>query len=148
MNSPEHSGARHGTGWEPSEVAIAASEQADWKVLFETRVAVLPELEKARQNKAIGKSLDAKVELLAYTADALNVQKRYANELRELLNVSQLEVVPMPRAEGTSAWVPVVKKADGQKCERCWHWEMDIGQNTEHPTICGRCIEAVKQLKA
>ncbi len=38
-------------------------------------------------------------------------------------------------------------KADGQKCERCWHWETDIGQNAEHPTICGRCVEAVKQCK-
>jgi isoleucyl-tRNA synthetase len=37
-----------------------------------------------------------------------------------------------------------VSKANGQKCERCWHWETDIGKNVEHPTICGRCIEAVK----
>jgi len=41
-----------------------------------------------------------------------------------------------------------VSKADGQKCERCWHWEMDIGKNAEHPTICGRCVEAVKQSSA
>jgi isoleucyl-tRNA synthetase len=38
-------------------------------------------------------------------------------------------------------------KADGQKCERCWHWETDIGQNAEHPTICGRCVEAVTEFK-
>ncbi len=38
--------------------------------------------------------------------------------------------------------------ADGQKCERCWHWETGIGQNAGHPTICGRCVEAVKQFKA
>jgi len=41
-----------------------------------------------------------------------------------------------------------VEKADGQKCERCWHWETDIGKNSEHPTICGRCVKAVKQFKA
>jgi isoleucyl-tRNA synthetase len=41
-----------------------------------------------------------------------------------------------------------VSKTDGQKCERCWHWEMDIGKNPEHPTICGRCVEAVLQFKA
>jgi isoleucyl-tRNA synthetase len=38
-----------------------------------------------------------------------------------------------------------VKKADGQKCERCWHWETDVGSTPEHPTICARCVEAVKQ---
>jgi len=41
-----------------------------------------------------------------------------------------------------------VTKADGQKCERCWHWETDIGQNAEHPTLCGRCVEAVRPFKA
>jgi isoleucyl-tRNA synthetase len=37
--------------------------------------------------------------------------------------------------------------ADGQKYERCWHWETDVGSNAEHPTICARCVEAVKQSK-
>jgi isoleucyl-tRNA synthetase len=133
----------HESKFKPMNFSISETEQADWKILFETRVSVLPELEKARQSKAIGKSLEAKVELLGYTADALDVQKRYAVELQELLNVSKLEVVSMPRVEGTAAWIPVVKKADGQKCERCWHWETDIGKNPAHPTICGRCVEAV-----
>ena len=136
-------GSVHESEFKPGTFSISEVEQKDWKTLFETRVAVLPELEKARQSKTIGKSLDAKVELLGYTADALDVQKRHAIELKELLNVSQLEVIPMHRAEGTAACIPVVKKADGQKCERCWHWESDIGQNAEHPTICGRCVEAV-----
>jgi isoleucyl-tRNA synthetase len=30
------------------------------------------------------------------------------------------------------------------KCDRCWHWENDVGQNAEHPTLCGRCVVAVK----
>ncbi|MEJ0088494.1 MAG: class I tRNA ligase family protein [Limisphaerales bacterium] len=139
------SGSVHESEFKPSNFSISEAEHKDWKTLFETRVAVLPELEKARQSKVIGKSLEAKVELLGYTADALDVQKRHAIELQELLNISQLEVIPMPCAEGTTAWIPVVKKADGQKCERCWHFETDIGQNVEHPTICGRCVKAVTE---
>ena len=38
----------------------------------------------------------------------------------------------------------LVTKAAGQKCERCWHWEMDVGAAAAHPTLCGRCVEAVK----
>jgi isoleucyl-tRNA synthetase len=133
----------HGTGWQPSDFTVAKNEQEDWKVLFDTRTLVLPELEKARQSKTIGKSLDAKIELLGYTKESLVIQKRHADELRELLNVSQLEIGTAPRKEGTSAWFPNVKKADGQKCERCWHWETDIGSNPEHPTICERCVKAV-----
>ncbi len=137
----------HATGWQPSGFTVAEKEQEDWKVLFDTRTLVLPELEKARQSKTIGKSLDAKIELLGETEESLVIQKRHANELRELLNVSQLEIGTAPRKEGTTAWFPNVKKADGQKCERCWHWETDVGSAPEHPTICARCVEAVKQAK-
>jgi isoleucyl-tRNA synthetase len=51
------------------------------------------------------------------------------------------------RSDGKGVEVKI-EKADGQKCERCWHWETDIGQNAEYPTICGRCVEAVKQSTA
>ena len=61
---------------------------------------------------------------------------------RELLNVSQFEIIEVDATDLNLS----VSKADGQKCERCWHWETDVGKNPEHPTICGRCIEAVKQL--
>ena len=40
----------------------------------------------------------------------------------------------------------VVAKGDGTKCERCWHWETDVGSNPEHPTICGRCVKAINQI--
>ena len=32
------------------------------------------------------------------------------------------------------------KVADGLKCERCWHYTDDVGQDATHPTLCGRCI--------
>jgi isoleucyl-tRNA synthetase len=25
------------------------------------------------------------------------------------------------------------------KCERCWHWREDVGHDTAHPALCGRC---------
>jgi isoleucyl-tRNA synthetase len=110
-----------------------------WAWLKEWREKILPELEKARQAKTIGKALDAKVEIVI---PQVQWQLSDSDLLRELVNVSALKI---------SVGDPVslsVSKADGQKCERCWHWETDIGQNAEHPTICGRCIEAVKQFKA
>jgi isoleucyl-tRNA synthetase len=32
-----------------------------------------------------------------------------------------------------------IARAEGEKCERCWHYETDIGQHVAHPTVCGRC---------
>jgi isoleucyl-tRNA synthetase len=110
---------------------------------------VLPYLEKARQQKIIGKSLDAKV-IIVGDKNAGEIRAAYENqdEFREWLNVSQLEI----RLEDIPDQNPYLKEvivlhADGQKCERCWHWETDVGVNSEHPTICGRCVEAVSQFK-
>jgi isoleucyl-tRNA synthetase len=126
----------HATGWQPSNVFVSESELNVWKNLFAVRDMALPELEKARQAKIIGKSLDAKIEI---PKGNLEAQMGRLDDLRELLNVSQIRL--------TDSTIPVVSKADGQKCERCWHWETDVGSTPEHPTICARCVEAVKQAK-
>jgi len=38
-----------------------------------------------------------------------------------------------------------IAKAAGHKCERCWHYETDIGDHAAHPTICGRCVAVLAQ---
>jgi isoleucyl-tRNA synthetase len=83
---------------------------------------------------------------MEHTAKSLDAERRYAEELRELLNVSQLSFVS--QASEGAAWTATVKKADGQKCERCWHWETDVGADSEHPGLCGRCSKAVREATA
>ncbi len=120
----------HLSTWTPSGFTVSSSESALWSELFQLRETVLPALEKARQAKTIGKSLDARLMLVAPLIDS-------TIDLRELLNVSQIEFTV-----GDNVSVQIAK-ADGQKCERCWHWETDIGHNPTHPTICSRCVNAV-----
>jgi len=115
--------------------ALSADEIKKWEWLKRWRETLLPELEKARQAKTIGKALDAKIEIVI-PQDQKEVADR--DLLRELLNVSELKI-----SVGNAA-SHAVSKADGQKCERCWHWEMDVGKVPEHPTICGRCVDAIK----
>jgi isoleucyl-tRNA synthetase len=107
-----------------------------WDWLKGWREMILPELEKARQAKTIGKALEAKVEIVI---PQVQWQLSDPELLRELVNVSAMKITV-----GEPVSISVFK-ADGQKCERCWHWETDVGSNPEHPTICGRCVEAVKQ---
>ncbi len=114
---------------------LMSDDIKQWGWLKDWREKILPELEKARQAKIIGKALEAKVEIVIPQA-----QSQYSDPelLRELVNVSALKI---------TAGEPVsisVSKADGQKCERCWHWETDIGRNAEHPTLCGRCVLAIQ----
>jgi isoleucyl-tRNA synthetase len=130
----------HQLTWQPMDFQRPEVEKAAWKALFELRELALPELEKARQAKEIGKALEAK---LTFTGSSPALPAAQANQdaLRELLNVSQLEITPTAEA----ALTITVSKAAGEKCERCWHWETDVGSHPEHPTICGRCVKAVQE---
>ena len=105
---------------------------------------MLPALEAARREKLIGKALDAKVRI---TVGPLSAKESSADLLRELLNVSQLELSSESPDKGLEAMKIEVGKAEGQKCERCWHWETDVGSDNKHPTLCGRCVKAVKEFK-
>jgi isoleucyl-tRNA synthetase len=110
---------------------------------------VLYEIEQARQTKRIGKALETKP-ILFVPQKLLDQVRPDSEELRELLNVSKLALEnetasPDPYNIFSDEIHIVMEHADGQKCERCWHWETDVGSNPDYPTICGRCAEAVKQ---
>jgi isoleucyl-tRNA synthetase len=36
-----------------------------------------------------------------------------------------------------------VVDAEGQKCERCWNYSTHVGESSEDPAICDRCVEAL-----
>ena len=131
-------GSVHESEFKQSTFTLDPDEIGKWHWLKQWRETLLPELEKARQTKTIGKALDAKIEIVIPQAQNQVSDK---DLLRELLNVSALKMSVSKTISHS------ISKADGQKCERCWHWETDIGQNAEHPTLCGRCVEAVRQFK-
>ncbi len=155
-----------------SRISLTVEEEQTWQTLLAFRESVLPRLEELRRTKVIGKSLDAKI-VWHCQAELQDWAKKTGSTdaIRELLNVSQLV---MASAKPADALFPirmilredgspematidsgkalgigvVVTQADGTKCERCWHFETDVGQHAEHPTVCGRCVEAVVQLNA
>jgi isoleucyl-tRNA synthetase len=129
----------HLADWVPAAFKLREDEDALWKELLLLRDNVLPDLEKARQAKTIGKALEAKV-TLGLPGSLLSQVRGSRDDLRELINVSQLDLI---EASGGATQVAVAR-AEGEKCERCWHWETDVGSDAAHPTICGRCVAAVK----
>jgi isoleucyl-tRNA synthetase len=125
----------HLSEWKPLPFEVPESERQTWTRLFALREGVLPELERARQDKLIGKALEAQVVAQGALAAVANDQN---DALRELLNVSQLEV------GSTDGDLTVkVTQANGSKCGRCWHWETHVGSHPDHPTLCSRCVAAV-----
>jgi isoleucyl-tRNA synthetase len=147
-------GSVHEAQWVNIQFNLPNSEQVIWETLFRLREAALPKLEDKRKTKLIGKSLDAHVySIFAPNFESqatIEIVRSHQVELKELLNVSQFSFkhdTSRKLEDGTREFEGKISidviTAQGQKCERCWHWETDIGLNAEHPTICGRCAKAV-----
>lgn len=112
-----------------------------WNHILELKELVAKELEVARAQKVIGHSLNAKVTLFANEDEY-----KFLEENKELLTtifiVSALEIKENERKDENKIGVKV-EVAEGEKCERCWKYSTEVGENHEHPTLCHRCAEAI-----
>ena len=131
--------AVHLADWPTGAFTLQESEALVWSHLFQLRELVLPVLEKERQAKTIGKALEASV-TISGSGELLKIVSQSNEPLRELLNVSQLDI----QLNDSKEIQITVGRASGQKCDRCWHWETDVGSHSGHATLCGRCVEAVQ----
>jgi isoleucyl-tRNA synthetase len=122
-----------------------------WESLLTVRTNVQSALESQRREKVIGASLEAKV-ILGAIHDRFRLLKSYETELPALFIVSQvslneIDTIPMEGhlLSDPSFGITVdVAKAEGQKCERCWNYLPSVGKDAEHPTLCHRCLEAIR----
>jgi isoleucyl-tRNA synthetase len=112
----------------------------EWDRLMEVRDSVLKSLEAARNDKLIGAPLEARVRLRA-SGDVYALLRKYARELPALFIVSQVEL-----ESGEAALEVAVERAAGSKCERCWKYSTDIGDDPRYPTICRPCAGAVGEM--
>ena len=128
---------------EPASLAaiIDAEFMSDWATLLLIRDEALKSLEEARQAKQIGKALDAR--LILEVPQAMGaLLERYQGSLKELLNVSQVEVLTGPSQQ----IIVSTLLADGTKCERCWNYSVHVGEDWRWPTVCERCSAALDQM--
>ncbi|MBM3724042.1 MAG: isoleucine--tRNA ligase [Acidobacteria bacterium] len=112
----------------------------NWDRLIEARDHVLKSLAAARDQKFIGGSLEAKVTIEA-DPEWFALLDEYQEELPSLFIVSEVVL------ENSAAALSVhVEKAGGVKCERCWKFTTDVGQDPEFPTVCMPCAMAVHEI--
>ncbi len=112
----------------------------EWKALLEVRDAVLLAIEKARQDGVIAKPVESKAKVTA-SGDTYKLLKAHESELASLFIVSQAELL-----EGDGETTAEVTPAVGEKCDRCRLVSETVGDCGEHPTLCARCAEIVKNL--
>jgi isoleucyl-tRNA synthetase len=126
--------------------AVAGIEE-EWAVLLRLRSQVLTQLETLRVNKAIGKSLDASVKLMAAEgSQEAMLLSRYEASLPEFLNVSQVMLQFVGETKEEEFLLSEVGVAEGAKCERCWRVVPDVGADDRWPEVCCRCAEALEAI--
>ena len=116
-----------------------------WKTLIAVKGEVARAIETARQNKVLGHSLDAAVAIAA-PEKLRPLLETHREDLRALLIVSDVQIVaeadihePYRSAEIPGLAIGVTR-AKGEKCNRCWIHSETLGESTEHPELCSRCL--------
>ena len=104
-----------------------------WDRILAVRAAVQRELEAVRQAGMIGSSLQADVAIVAPEADYAALAA-LGDDLRFVTITSGATV---QQGEPLAIHVTPSKYV---KCDRCWHWRADVGSDTAHSALCGRCV--------
>jgi len=123
--------------------------EADYNLLWDVRDEVLKVLEVKRRDGIIGSGLEAAVALSTQDEKLSALLGKYKQDLPSLFIVSQSNVISENDGE---KWVTgqelkslkiIVKKAEGEKCARCWNYSENVGENSEYSDLCSRCAEII-----
>ena len=128
----------------------AAISKADWQSIQSVRSGVSKSLETLRAAGTIGAALEASVTV--YASDKLGTAlAKLGDELRFVFITSTATVLPLDGKPAEAEVITVdgesfavaATTANGEKCVRCWHRREDVGANTSHPELCGRCVSNI-----
>ena len=135
----EYAESVHLTDFPAKNVIEDAALEAKWDKLLEVRDDVNKALEESRNEKVIGKSLEAAVEVYSNDAEVVELLNSVAN-LNQFFIVSKVEV---KENDGVSYDLATVKvtKAEGHRCERCWN----IVDEVNEEGLCPRCASILNK---
>ncbi|WP_434778348.1 isoleucine--tRNA ligase [Neisseria sp. Ec49-e6-T10] len=108
-----------------------------WEAIREVRLAINKELERLRVDDQLGSSLQASIHIHAPEAIYLHLNS-IGEELRFIFLVSECT---LSKADSLTI---EAKPLNYKKCERCWHYTTDVGNDTKHPCLCSRCISNIE----
>jgi isoleucyl-tRNA synthetase len=129
-----------------------------WQRLLALRDAVNVELERLRQQKTVGTSLEAAVAVRANGTTAA-LAERYAADLAMLFIASDVSVAVDPElpldaglaaaagaqfTEPEGSAVIETQRAGGVKCDRCWRYVPSVSDQ-DPSGLCDRCVDALSE---
>jgi isoleucyl-tRNA synthetase len=119
-----------------------------WEKIMKVRSEVSKALELARVKKVVGHSLDAAVAIKA-SGEIGDLLGEFYGDLAQIFIVSKADLTEelsgeVYKSETVEGLEIAVTGAPGEKCERCWTYDEEIGKDEDHPTLCPKCVAAVK----
>lgn len=129
----------HLTDFPVKNLIADAALEAKWDKLLKIRDDVNKALEESRNEKVIGKSLEAAVEVYSNDAEVVELLKSVAN-LNQFFIVSKVAVKENDGVTYDLATVKVTK-AEGHRCERCWN----IVDEVNEEGLCPRCASILNK---
>lgn len=126
----------------PKEQTYPNSDEvkADFAKLHVLRDAILKALEEARQNKTIGKSLEAHVTLNISDEDKALLEKNFKDKVNQWLIVSKVDYTSEDLPKYDDFGIKVEKVA-GVVCPRCWN----ITDSADPEGLCDRCKKVLSK---
>jgi len=103
-----------------------------WSRILKLREEVNKEIELVRSQGLVGSSLQAEVDL-TLAKDDMQLLQSLGEDVRFVFITSALRL-----HAGEALGIKVAPSAH-TKCERCWHYREEVGHDTVHATLCGRC---------
>jgi isoleucyl-tRNA synthetase len=125
--------------------ADTSMNRAFWKKITLVRTAVSKEIESVRSKGDIGSSLNAEVELYC-NEEYFTTLNLLSSELHFIFITSGALLADEKFCPEDAIQTEVegirlkVTASEHEKCVRCWHQRYDVGENKEHPELCGRCV--------
>jgi isoleucyl-tRNA synthetase len=110
----------------------APSDQVE--ELLRLRGVIGQAIERARQEKLIGNTLEARAVLHSDSDVTAKINKE---ELEEFFIVGDLTIQQAKKASAS------VTKTPYKKCARCWRHRPTVGASKAHPDLCDRCESVV-----
>jgi len=116
-------------------------------IVADIKKDVLKSLEDLRKDKIIKTSLEADIKIYVKDSSVEKILKDMGEDLRRFLQVAKVEF-----CAGEEGLAPYdnsfisSQKSSGSKCVRCWNFFDELGSDSDHPELCKRCTDIVKNL--
>jgi isoleucyl-tRNA synthetase len=109
-----------------------------WEFIRQVRDVCNKKVEELRAAGQVGSSLQASARVSAGPS-MLERLSSLGDALKFVLIISAASVEPAGASADPDEFFVEVEVAKGTKCERCWHWRDDVGQDKAHAALCCRC---------